>query len=308
MDRLDFEFKKSRGLGELIQDYISLYKRIFKHFNRSILRFILPFVAIFLCLIYIGFNYASSFFFDTANSGFTAFAVAVIIGILVTFFYFIFIPTYGIEYMFILEERGSTDFDGSEVRRAVIGHLRKYIAFFFAATLISFLLAIPLIAVILVSSFIPIIGQIASGVLISILTVIYFGALMLYRKSRAPLFDSFMASFRLMRKKLFIYGLSAYIFQFLISICLGILTIIPAVVIFLIAFNSVSMNQVFFMSITGRIILSIGGTILFSVYTIASIYMATFFSLIYYSSLEATEKEGTLDKIDQIGSSDEDLV
>src|SRR5690625_6137517 len=52
MKKQIFEFEKERGFGDLIQDYIFMYKNHFKHIHRLIFRSFIPFIAFFVVIAY----------------------------------------------------------------------------------------------------------------------------------------------------------------------------------------------------------------------------------------------------------------
>lgn len=306
MEQLDFEFIKSRGIGDLISDYFSLLKQIFKHFNKSIFKFILPFLAVFLLLFFLGSTLGVDIFYNKEWKTPTVLIILIACGLAILFFYFLFIPTFGIEYMFLLEEKGNTDFTGREVWQNVKKNLGKYIIFFLASILVGLIIAIPVVIVWAILFFIPFLGSIAMGILGSCISVVFISALFLYLKGREGVFDSFPAAYRLVKKKFFAYGLAAYIFRFLLMICLGLLTIIPGIIIAIITYNTIGFNEQVWISFGGKMLLSIGGTILILMGTISTLYSMGMYALIYFSSLETTHKEGTLSQIDQIGHQEDE--
>lgn len=306
MEKLDFEFIKSRGLGDLIQDYISLFKQIFKHFNKSIFKFLLPLLAVFLILFFFATSLGVNIFYNKQWSDPTVFIILLGVASLVFFFYFLFIPTFGIEYMFLLEEQKDTSFSGTDVWRRVRQHLSQYALFFLSSIVVALIIAIPFLIVAFVFTFIPFLGQIALGIMASCLSIVFICGLFLYLKGREELFDSYLAAFRLLKKKILLYGLTAYIFRICLTICLGLLTILPLVILGIIGYNTIGFNQQFFISFTGKILLSIGGSISILFMTISTIYSMSFYTLIYFSSLEATNKEGTLEQISRIGNDQND--
>lgn len=308
MENLEFTFIKNRGFGELIQDYLSLLKRIFRHFNSCIFKFILPFLAIFLLLFFFLSSFGVGLFYSNALNDSAAFALPILIACFVGFFYFVFIPTFGMEYMFLLKEKGNTDFKGAEVWQRVKKHLGKYVKFFLASLVVMLIIAIPFIIVAGILVFIPLLGGIAIGILSACIGIVMVCGLFLYVEGKKEVFDSFTASFRLIKKKILVYGLTAYVFSLLIRICLMLITIIPSVILWIIAYNSIGFNEQIFISFGGKLILSIMGTLVILMFTISSIYIMSFYSLIYFSSLETTNKEGTLAQIEQIGMQDDQNI
>lgn len=302
MEKLDFEFIKNRGIGDLIQDYISLFKQVFKHFNKSIFKFLLPVLAIFLVLFFFATSLGVNIFYNKEWNDPTVFIIIILVALLLFFFYFLFIPTFGIEYMFLLEEKGDTSFSGNEVWKRVKQNSGKYVVFFLASIVVGLIIAIPFVIAVFLLTFIPFVGQIALGILGSCVSLVFVCGLFLYLKGREEVFDSFLAAFRLIKKKILIYGLTAYIFRVCLTICLGLLTIVPLAILGIIAYNTIGFNEQFFISFSGKILLSIGGAIALLFSTISTIYSITFYTLIYFSSLETTNKEGTFGQISQIGN------
>ncbi|HET8574064.1 MAG TPA: hypothetical protein VFL76_09350 [Edaphocola sp.] len=307
MEKIDFEFIKNRDVGELIQDYLSLFKKIFRHFNRCIFKFILPFLAIFLVLFFFASSLGVDIFYSKDWRTSSVVIIMILVVMLVAIFYFTFIPTFGLEYMFLLKEKENTDFNGKEVWQRVKRHMGKYIVFFLASIVVMLILAIPLALAALIFTFIPIAGQIAFGIAMACVLLVFVCGLFLYLEDRETVFDSFLAAFRLLRKKLLAYGLTAYIFRLLVGISLLLITIIPSAILGVIAYNTIGFNEQILISFGGKIMISILGTLVILFSTISSIYTMTFYTLIYFSSLEATNKEGSIAQLDQIGlTHDED--
>lgn len=306
MEKLDFEFIKSRGIGELIQDYLSLFKKIFRHFNSSIFKFVLPFLAVFLVLFFFASSLGVNIFYSKDWQTSSVVIVMLIVVSLVGLFYFMFIPTFGLEYMFLLQEKGDTDFSGKDVWKRVKEHMGKYIVFFFASIVVMLILAIPLFIVGFILAFIPIAGQIALGIAMACVMLVFVCGLFLYLADRETVFDSFLASFRLLKKKLLSYGLTAYIFRMLVGISLVLVTLIPSAIMAIIAYNTIGFSEQIFISFSGKVMVSIFGTLVILASTISTIYTMSFYTLIYFSSLEATNKEGSLTQLDQIGQTEDE--
>jgi hypothetical protein len=307
MEKLDFIFRKSRGIGDLIQDYIHLFKKIFKHFNRNIFQFLLPFLALFILIVFFASSLGVTFFNDAAMRDTSVIAIISVLALITGLVFFMFIPTFGIEYMFLLEERDAPDFTGKEIWQRLKSHLGKYFIFFWASVVVMIMIIIPLGLLIFVLALIPVVGAFAIGILGACLTTWIYCALFLYITGREPVFESFLAAFRLVKRKMFIYGLAAYIFQFLTQIILGILTFIPIIVLAIIAYNVIGFNEQVFISFGGKILLSLASAIFMIFVTIASIYLISFYVLIFFSSLEETYSEGTIDIIEQIGDTKDEF-
>ncbi len=307
MDQLDFQFIKGRGLNALFEDYLFLFKKIFRHFNKSIINFLLPFLALFLILFFFVSTFGKTIFFDqNIDTPTVILSVSAAVFVLLLF-YWLFIFTYGIEYMFLLEEQGATSFSSKEVWRRVQLHIKKYISFFLASIVIGLILLIPIAIIAGILLFIPFIGPLILGILISCLGVVFICGLFLYLKGKEKLFSSYIAAYKLVKKKLLIYGLTTYLFRIMINICLGLITIIPLVLIGIITYNAIGFSEEIFTTFLGKILVSIGGTILILFSVISTIYSVTFYTLIYFSSLETTRSEATLNQINQIGQTDDEM-
>jgi len=307
MEKLSFVFRKSRGIGDLIQDYLTLFRRIFRHFNRTVFQFLLPFLALFILIVFFSSSLGVDFFNNAALKDATVITVIAGLAILVSLIFFLFIPTFGIEYMFLLEERDACDFTAKAVWQRLRAHLGKYFVFFWAALLVMLVLLIPLILIYLVLAFIPFIGAIAMGIAGACLTAFYYCALFLYITGRERLFGSFPAAFRLIKQKLFVYGIAAYIFQWLSQVVLGLLTLIPIIIMVVIAYNTIGFNEKIFVSFGGKMLLSLASTLFMAFITISAVYLVSFYTLIFFSSLEDTYQEGTIGIIDQIGDTQNEL-
>lgn len=306
MEKLDFEFIKSRGVGELIQDYLSLFKKIFRHFNSCIFKFVLPFLAVFLVLFFFASSLGVDIFYSNDWRTSSVVIIMILVVVLVAFFYFTFIPTFGLEYMFLLKEKGDTDFKGKDVWQKVKSHMGQYIVFFLASIVVMMILVIPIAIAALIFTFIPVIGQIALGIAMACVLLVFVCALFLYLEGRETVFDSFLASFRLLKKKLLAYGLTAYIFRLLMGISLVLITLVPSAILAIIAYNTIGFTEQIFISFGGKIMISILGTLVILLSTISSIYTMSFYTLIYFSSLEVTNKEGSIAQLDQIGQPDDE--
>ncbi len=307
MSKIDFDFLKDRDMGALLQDYLSLFKKIFKHYNKSILQFILPFVAIFAVVFYLASSRGTEFFYSPFKTE-TVILILLAIIVLTVFLYFIFIPTFGIEYMFLLEERRDTDFTGRDVWDRIKLNIPRYIKFFFASLLYLIIASIPLSIVAIFLFFVPIIGQIAVGFLGSIVGLVIFIALFIYLKEGQGIYDSFAGAFRLLRPRFMSYALGAYIFQTILSIIVGFIIFVPLLLLIVVGVGLGTIPDALITSFTAKILFAVGSALVIILYTLTSLYNASFYTLIYYSSLEASSSAGTLDRIDQIGTDNDELV
>lgn len=307
MDFIDFNFKKSRKLGDLLSDYISLFKKIFKHFNKTIIALSLPFIAIFMLISFYFFSYFSQMFSSSQAPSFIFISSIFLPAFFFIMLFFLLVSTFGIEYMLLLEEKGNTDFSTKDIFRNIRLRLPKYIGFFFSSIVVALMLLIPFGIIAVILAFIPLIGMLAIGVLSSMVALFFYCALFLYLQDRERLWDSYRASFYLIKSKIFEYGLASYIFQMIMQILLGLLTIVPLVILGIIAFNTIGFNDQFFTSFSGKFLVSLGSSIFTLFIIISSIYMISFYVLQYFSLLEVSYREDTLDHIDQIGQTEDDF-
>ncbi len=308
MEPLNFTFKKSRGIGDLLQDFISLFKKIFKHYNGLILSLALPFLAIAILITF----YFSRFVTAALSSNEMLFAsgtFSIFLSVSVLFFLLIFliISCFGIEYMLLLEEKGNTQFTTKDIYRNIKKNLSKYITFFFASIVVVLIFAIPLMLIYVILAFIPVIGNLAMGVVSACFGLFLYCALFLYLQDREELWESYKASFYLLKSKIFAYGAAAYIFQMLAQILLLLLTLVPLIILAIIGFTTVGFDARFFESFLGKFLFSIGSSLFFLFFMISTIYLIGFYMLQYFSLLESSYKEDTLETIDQIGGTEDEL-
>ena len=301
MEPLEFTFKKSRKLGDLLSDYIQLYKKIFKHFNKSILTISVPFIGMFLLLT---FYFMAQIFpvLNTTEVLNVSFFISLLIPItFFSFFFYLIITTFGMEYMRLLEKKKTTDFNAKEIFVNIRLNFKKYLAFYFFSILVLLVLMIPLSIVAVILMFIPFLGSLAVGVLGSMVSVFFAIALLLYIDDRATLSQSYSLAFKLLKKRIFEYGLAVYIFQLMIQIILGLLTLVPMIILFFIAYNTLSFNETFFYTFEGKLLISIGSVILALFFILTSIYMVSFMVLSYYSLIEDKFTETAIESIENIG-------
>lgn len=311
MENLDFTFKKNRKLGELISDYITLYKHIFKHFNKNILTLSLPFVAIIILAVFAFITQV----IPTLNNWYSGvdnqFIWGTVLAILIAFIFMMILgvttSTFGIEYMFLLEEKRNTDFTISDILNNVKARIGKYITFFFYSILIMLLLSIPIGIISFILAVIPILGMIATGIFSAMVMLFFYCALFLYIQDRETLGGSYMASFNLIKSKIFEYGVATYLFQFMTQITLGFIAIIPVLILFMIGLFTYGFSADFFQTFGGKFLIATGSALLLLLTIFAGIYMITFAVLQYFSLLEVKYGEETLDDIEQIGNTTDEF-
>lgn len=301
MENLDFTFKKNRSIGDLISDYITLFKRIFKHLHRVFI----PLALVFASLLVIG----TFFFLGNTLPIFNAYnrasSVTAILSFeiplnLIIFIFSILVFGLGMEYFILLEERNATDFSFKDVLKRWKGDIGKFILFFLSSLVVILILIIPLGLVGLILVLIPIVGFIGLMILSGIVSLYFNVALMLYLQGRSSLWKSYSDSIQLIYHKMFAYGLASFLFQFLSEIVMGIVLIVPTIILVIITFST-GINVDFFTSFGGKFILSIGVALLAIFYVFYSIYLISFYVLEYFSLIEVNYNEETMEDIDQIG-------
>lgn len=302
MERLDFIFKKERDFGALISDYIDLFKKVFKHFNKSIITVAFPFMAIMMLFGFFSVNYIT----DLIQNDFLesnilqTFAFLGLVSIVI-FFVMILITTFGIEYMLLLEERGSTDFTSKDVMDRIKAHFKKYVLFFLGSIVLGLILSMPIGVVAMILAFIPLLGNIALGILMAMLMLFIYCALFMYLREEKELMHCYREAWSLVKKKIFIYGTAGYVMQFMVQIILMFILMIPTIILAIIAFATVGFTSDFFSSFGGKFIIAVGAGLMGLLFVFSSIYLIGFYVLQYFSLLESTHSEQTMDDIDSIG-------
>lgn len=302
MEQINFNFKKTRGFGDLIQDYISLFKIIFKHLNARIISIAMPFMAVFILIAYYLTTVVNEIMKSAGDLGVMAsLAFVPIVLLLLIFLFFILISAFAIEYMFLLEERRDLDFTSSDIYNRIKENAGKYIRFFLSSIVVGIGLLFVIGILGMVFNLIPLVGRIAIGIVTACMTLFIYCALFLYRQDREDLWGSYGASFRLIKGKILEYGAATYAFQVMIQIVMVLIAFIPLIIIGIIAFTTVGFSAQFFDGFLGKFLATIGGSIFMLFLIFFSFYMIGFYVLQYFSLLESSYKEDTLEQIDQIG-------
>lgn len=300
MELIEFEFKKERKVGEFVQDFISLLKMIFPHlFGVMFSLLLLPICAILLLSYYISLqlNFNMSYQTIGEQSLLFMFFMAVVLLILIGMLSFGFT----MEYFILLRDRLKLDFGVPQVWKAFWTNIGKYFKFLFAAIIVSIILAVPILVCMGVALFIPFVGSFAVGVLYSIIGLYFFIAFMLYREGYKDLTDSFGASYTLIKKKILDYGVASYLVSFIFQSLLFLITMIPSIIIGLIAFNYVGYSLAFFDTLVGKVLVMMGGTIL-ALFSIVYYMLAVIsYGLIYETAKELHFGESIFNRISNIG-------
>ena len=300
MELIDFEFRKERKLGEFVQDFINLLKVINRHLVSVLLKLLLIPISV---VILLGYYISTQISFNTAYTSvdtvhvFMSFLVLGIVILLIALFAF----GLGIEYFILLRNTKSLAFNSSDILRQFRTHLRMYLRFFLAMLVVGVLISIPTAFAVLLSALIPFIGSFAAGVIFAMIGLWFFSAFMLYREGYYDLIDCFGSAFTMLKKKILEYGLASYIVSFIFQALLSIITIVPMVIVFLIAYNSLGYHDDFFASGIGRGIATFGG--LFVVLLVIIYYLLSVISygIIYETAKELQFGEDVFERIDKLG-------
>lgn len=309
---LDFEFLKKRGFGELIGDFIALFKRIAKHFHGVFLTLSLPFIAVFMVAVYFATRliteqtYGEDFDADSFWEIF--FVILGAIGLM--FLMSILISGLAIEYTRILFRNHSLNFGVKEVFSSFRRNFPKYLKFFFYSILVMAIIIIPFGLVYSISVFLPIIGGIINQWEIGVLYLFFYFSFFAYLDGRTNLLSSASYGFRLLKAKFWGYTLANFIFMFVSQVLIFIFFIAAIAIFLIVYFNTLQRDfdmYNFFNSVGGKITISIGGAILMFFTTLITIYQIVFMKLIYYSAIEERFGEAISDEIEKIGTTKDEF-
>lgn len=216
------------------------------------------------------------------------------------------------EYFVVLSKNKNLNFTIKDIFKNAKENIFKHLKFSVLAILFSTLIFIPYFGIGVIINFIPILGTIVFMLLMFLFSfVVYlyyaylFCALFLYLEERSNLIDSFKLAFPLIKKNFIHYGISAFIFNYLVSFVALAFFIIPVVIIGIISLVSlkdwIDIDS-FFDSVSGKSVVAIGTSFLFLINIITIFYTISFYFLIYQSAIEETYHEETQDSIDLIGT------
>jgi len=297
---LNFEFKKERKLGEFVQDFVDLLKLVIRHFCATLFKLAVVPLAMMLLLFYylttkinFGADFSEADLFAIWSLFFAIVGVLIILAII---FFGI-----AIEYFILLRNHNSTDFGSTEVWSNFKSHIGIYLRFFGAAVIVSLIIALPVFIVMVIASFIPIIGSFLAGILMSCVSVWFFCAFMLYREGYYTLTACFTSAFDMLRKKIFDYGVSSYIVSAIFQILLMMMSLVPVLVLGLIAYNTIGFDDHFFDTFSGKLIASLGGTIFAMIMITSYMFSVLISGLIYESAKEIRFGENIYETIANLG-------
>lgn len=303
MELADFEFKRERKLGEFVQDFINLLKMIVGHLGKVLFKMLaLPICGMLLVGYYLStqlnmhVNYSSGELFRVISSSIGAIGVMLVIGMLAFGF--------SIEYFIILRDRRRLDFDEKDVWQQFRENLGKYFQFLFAAIIVALLAFIPLAILVFACMFVPFAGSIAMGILFAMVGLWFFTAFMLYREGYYELIDTFNGAYGLLKSKIFEYGTASYVVNFLFQSLLQLITLMPAIIIGLLAYNSVGFNENFFETSFGKILVSLGSSVLTIFFIVYNMLSVLSYGIIYETGKEMKYGENVFERITKIGRRD----
>lgn len=302
---IEFEFKKERKLGEIVQDFINLLRLVLKHFFDTIFRLAVAPLCCMLVLIYYGTTKINL----TSSRGLSESTDLIILAIVVVFLLLLVSMIFfglAIEYFILLKTKRNTDFGSADVWTAFKQHIVKYLVFLLVAILALLILFVPLGVVAMILAFIPLIGSFAIGILFAFVGVWFFCAFLFYREGYMEASSSLQQTFSILRKKIVDYSVSSYVVGFVFQVLLMMLSLMPVLIIGLIAYNTIGFEDTFFDSIYGRMLVSIGATILVLLYIVYYMFSVLVYGIIYETAKEVTYGEDIYAKIQRLGEGEEE--
>jgi len=301
---VDFEFRKERKLGEIVQDFINLLRIVLGHFFGTLFRLAIVPLCGMLVLIYYGTTRinlnAGVYARDSMELAVLALAgVAALLALGLVFF------GLAIEYFILLKQRKATDFAAADVWRSFLRHIGRYVLFLLVAAVAWLIIGVPLLLAMVIIAFVPLVGGIAVGVLASFVGVWFFCAFLFYREGYFGVAGSLSGTFGIVRGKFIDYGLSSYLTNLIFQILMFMLTLMPAIVLGVVAYNTIGFEDTFFDSFWGRMLVAVGGTIVV-VLTIGYYMLSVLvYGIIYETAKEMRYGEDIYEKINNLGKEDD---
>lgn len=298
MELIDFEFKRERKLGEFVQDFINLLKIILGHCSKVMVRLLFfPICIVLLISYYIStkYNLSAEFSVDLFFYIGAAFIILSITA-LVAF-------GFAIEYFLLIRDTRKLEFDEKDVWKNFKENITKYMRFLLAAFIVSIIAIIPIGIVTFLGVFIPLVGSIALGIFYAMIGLWYFCAFLFYREGYDDLTDCFLSAFSVLKRRAFEYGIASYVVSFLFQSLLSLVVLIPSLLIGLIAYNSLEFSSDFFETFYGRMLVSVGGSILTLFGIVYAMLAVMSYGIIYETAKELKYGEDIFEKISKIGRS-----
>ncbi|GHE40186.1 ABC transporter permease [Sphingobacterium griseoflavum] len=297
---IDFDFQRERKLGEIVQDFINLLRLVLRHFFQTIFKLAVIPLCCMLVLIYYGTTRINL----SAATGFSqsldliGIAMSVFLGLILVSMVFFGLA---IEYFILLKNSRSTDFDSRDVWQAFVQHLSKYLTFLVVAIVALFILVIPIAVTMLILAFIPLVGSFAIGILGTFVGVWFFCAFLLYREEYVDAGGSLQKAFSMLRKKIIDYSVAAYVVSFVFQVLMLMLSLMPALILGIVAYNTIGFDDNFFESPFGRMLVSFGATLVVLLYIVYYMFSVLVYGIIYETIKEIAFGENIYEKIGRIG-------
>ncbi|TDS14598.1 ABC transporter permease [Sphingobacterium paludis] len=299
-----FEFRRERKLGEIVQDFINLLRIVLKHFFYTIFRLaVIPLCGMLVLVYYITtkINLTSTARFSESLDIFGIASIAIGLLLLVGMVFF----GLAIEYFILLKNNRNTDFNSADVWQAFVQHIALYLKFLAVSIVATLILAIPFMICVLILAFIPLVGSFAIGILSAFIGVWFFCSFLFYREGYFDATSSLQETFSILRKKIVDYSVSSYIVSFVFQILLMMLSLMPTIIFGLIAYNTIGFDDTFFNTLLGRMLVSLGATVvvfLSIVYYMSSVLV---YGIIYETAKEIKYGQDIYEKIERLGGRDD---
>ena len=302
MELKDFELKKERKLSEFVQDFINLLKLLIGHLPKILF----PILVIPICgMTLLGYFISTQLNLNVDYS--SGEMETMILTFIAAGFAILFIGLFAfgltIEYFILIRDTRRLDFGAADVWQAFQSNFGSYFRFLLASILVSVIMFVPICIVLFISLFIPLVGSLLAGVIFAIIGLWFFSAFMLYREGYQDLLDSYTSAFSMLRSKLFEYGVASYIVTFIFQSLMTLMTVMPAIIIGLIAYNYVGFNDSFFDSYFGKVLVTLGTSLVSVFYIIYFILSVLSYGIIYETAKELKYSGNIFDRIAKIGGS-----
>lgn len=300
MELSEFEFKRERKVGEFVQDFINLLKIIWGHLSRELLRLLVGPLCI---MLLVGYYISTQLNLNADYSSGEIVDMLVVFGVAAIFMLIIGVLAFGftIEYFILLRDRRDLLFCYKDIWKSFRSHGSKYFRFLLGSIIVSIILFIPLSFIIFISALIPLVGSLAVGVVFAILGLWFFTAFMLYRENYYDLFDTYTSAFSMLKNKIGEYGLASYVVTFLFRSLMTLMSIVPLIIIGLLAYNYVGFSNDFFETYVGKMLVTFGSTMLSVFFIIYYMLSVISYGIIYETAKELRFGEDVFEKIHKIG-------
>jgi len=301
---IDFEFQKDRKIGDFVQDFIDLLKCIIGHFFGIMLQL----TAIPLGLLLLVFYYLTtkiSFYEGGSTTNEWGIMSILTVGVITLLVLGLYVYAIAIEYFLLLKTHKDLYFKAGHVFRNFLKSIGYYAQFLFAALIIAFFGAVPFLLVASAITVIPLVGVFGLGILTTLILLWFYIALMLYREHYSDLWSSFSKAFILIKNKLFDFGISGYIVNFIFQTLILLITLIPSIILAIIAYNTVGFEANFMAGVAGKILVSAGSTLLVIMVLCGWVLSALLYGLIYETAKELKYNERVYQQIAELGERNE---